>query len=53
MTDPDPREAWPHPTRHLYTSTYCQHAQHSDCRLTCKVCSAPCLCPCHRGRADD
>lgn len=33
---------------HLYVSTYCQHGQHGDCRLTCKICSAPCLCPCHR-----
>jgi hypothetical protein len=32
---------------HLYVSTYCQHEQHSDCRLSCKICKAPCLCPCH------
>jgi hypothetical protein len=33
---------WPH-----YTSTYCIHGRHGDCRLTCKVCSAPCQCSCH------
>lgn len=36
----------PPPVTHLYISTYCQHTLHGDCRLTCKVCSAPCLCPC-------
>ena len=30
-----------------YFSTYCQHGDHEDCRLTCKTCSAPCLCSCH------
>jgi hypothetical protein len=30
--------------RHAYISTYCQHGQHDDCRLTCKCCDAPCLC---------
>lgn len=34
------------PTVHRYVSTYCQHAQCGDCRLSCKVCGAPCLCPC-------
>jgi len=34
--------------RHYYVSTYCQHEQHADCRLACKLCDAPCLCPCHR-----
>lgn len=33
---------------HRYVSTYCQHDWHSDCRLTCKVCGADCLCQCHR-----
>lgn len=32
---------------HLYVSTYCQHRRHNDCRLTCKLCAAHCLCPCH------
>lgn len=32
---------------HIYVSTYCQHAQHERCRLTCKVCEARCRCPCH------
>lgn len=32
---------------HLYTSTYCHHGQHSDCRLRCKVCAAQCRCRCH------
>lgn len=32
---------------HLYISTYCQHDKHEDCRLTCKICESPCLCPCH------
>lgn len=34
-------------TRHLYVSTCCQHELHADCRLICKHCEAPCLCPCH------
>jgi hypothetical protein len=36
-------ELWPH-----YTSTYCIHAHHEDCRETCKVCEGPCLCNCHK-----
>lgn len=47
---------------HRYVSTYCQHAlaaggslsvpywpyaQHQLCRRHCKVCHAPCRCPCH------
>lgn len=35
---------------HPYISTYCQHDQHKGCRLYCKLCTAPCLCPCHQGR---
>ena len=35
-------QVWPH-----YVSTYCMHEQHDDCRLTCKICHAPCLCYCH------
>lgn len=31
-----------------YWSTYCIHLNHADCRMTCKTCQAPCLCPCHR-----
>jgi hypothetical protein len=38
------------PTTH-YVSTYCIHGAHSDCRLTCKLCGAPCRCSCHA--ADD
>jgi hypothetical protein len=30
-----------------YFSTYCLHADHLNCRLTCKICDAPCRCPCH------
>lgn len=37
------QEGW-HPH---YTSTYCIHELHEDCRLTCKTCQLPCLCPCH------
>lgn len=37
----------PQTTVHLYTSTYCQHEQCGSCRLWCKVCYSPCLCPCH------
>jgi hypothetical protein len=37
------RGEWVHP----YVSTYCQHGEHGDCRLACKVCGAICLCPCH------
>ncbi len=36
-------KAYPH-----YTSTYCIHGNHADCRMTCKTCKAPCLCKCHR-----
>jgi hypothetical protein len=32
---------------HSYTSTYCLHGLHEDCRLVCKVCAAPCRCDCH------
>lgn len=35
------------PMTHQYVSTYCQHEQHNDCRLSCKLCKAPCLCRCH------
>jgi hypothetical protein len=31
-----------------YVSTYCIHDNHTDCRLTCKTCKAPCRCWCHR-----
>lgn len=31
-----------------YWSTYCVHHRHSECRLTCKTCDAPCLCVCHK-----
>jgi hypothetical protein len=34
---------------HLYVSTACRHELHDQCRLTCKWCSAPCMCRCHRG----
>lgn len=30
-----------------YTSTYCIHEQHDQCRLTCKTCERECLCACH------
>ncbi len=44
----DGRLYYPH-----YWSTYCIHLNHADCRLTCKTCDAPCLCPCHEeGRTD-
>lgn len=33
-----------------YTSTYCLHGNHPSCRLTCKLCQAPCQCRCHAGR---
>lgn len=32
---------------HPYTSTYCLHELHDRCRLTCKMCAAPCRCVCH------
>jgi hypothetical protein len=32
---------------HVYWSTYCLHGYHEDCRLTCKICDAPCVCVCH------
>lgn len=30
-----------------YLSTYCLHDAHDQCRLTCKLCDAPCRCVCH------
>lgn len=30
-----------------YTSTYCIHDHHDQCRLTCKICADPCKCHCH------
>lgn len=33
--------------QHVYVSTYCQHEQHNNCRLKCKICEAPCRCWCH------
>lgn len=38
----DRSDEWPH-----YTSTYCIHDRHGDCRLACKICRAPCRCSCH------
>jgi hypothetical protein len=46
-TDRLPYAYYPH-----YWSTYCVHHQHTDCRLTCKHCEAPCLCFCHAARID-
>ena len=45
----------PRPTliEHPYTSTYCLHGLHEDCRLNCKVCNAPCRCDCHLTVAPD
>jgi hypothetical protein len=34
--------------RSHYVSTYCLHGACSDCRLTCKSCSARCRHGCHR-----
>lgn len=31
-----------------YTSTYCIHDLHDECRLTCKTCVRHCLCACHK-----
>lgn len=39
---PGSHDDWPH-----YTSTYCIHDRHADCRLSCKTCKAPCRCSCH------
>lgn len=39
-----------------YLSTYCEHglgegrSEPSQCRVTCKVCHAPCACSCHGGQ---
>jgi hypothetical protein len=52
MTEPDPgspdagRTA---PSEHEYLSTYCIHGDCTNCRLTCKICKASCVCPCHAG----
>lgn len=48
---------------HWYVSTYCQHEEHMMCKADagfdtngqiftripaqCKLCAAPCRCPCH------
>lgn len=32
---------------HDYRSTACGHLTHTECRLTCKFCGAPCQCDCH------
>lgn len=40
---------WPAYGAHAhYTSTYCIHARHSDCRIQCKHCEAQCRCGCHQ-----
>ena len=36
---------------HVYTSTACQHEFHGECRITCKFCDTPCICPCHESRS--
>jgi len=50
-----PAEFYPH--NHVffphYYSTYCIHDRHGECRKTCKTCSDPCLCPCHRLASTD
>lgn len=33
---------------HLYYGTYCHHDNHGACKLVCKTCSSPCICPCHQ-----
>ena len=49
---------------HLYVSTACQHAIHEYCKssegargpkkaMTCKFCSARCLCPCHEAEESE
>lgn len=30
-----------------YTSTYCIHGLHGECRVTCKHCPRRCRCRCH------
>lgn len=42
--NPDPQGL----PRHPYQSTACTHGLHDRCRKTCKFCSAPCMCECHR-----
>lgn len=42
-----PREAMLLTRLGHYTSTYCLHGKHVQCRLTCKHCQAPCRCSCH------
>jgi hypothetical protein len=32
---------------HAFFSTGCYHGQHGQCQQICKICSTPCLCPCH------
>jgi uncharacterized protein YegP (UPF0339 family) len=36
-----------------YTSTYCIHLLHDQCRLTCKHCASQCLCKCHSMMGND
>lgn len=30
-----------------YTSTYCMHENHAECKIDCKTCHKKCLCDCH------
>jgi hypothetical protein len=34
---------------HIYRSTAYHHGLHARCRKSCKFCSVPCNCPCHKG----
>jgi hypothetical protein len=36
---------------HVYKSTACQHAEHAQCRKSCKYCPSECVCPCHDAAA--
>lgn len=45
--DQDVVRAYLKASRPHYTSTYCIHDDHQDCRLVCKTCQSPCRCPCH------
>lgn len=47
LRDAKPAAEHPH-----YTSTYCIHGLHDQCRLTCKTCDEGCQCDCHRSSRD-
>jgi hypothetical protein len=52
MSVENPSDAVHHTRLGHYLSTYCLHEDHGSCRLTCKICEAPCRCDCHASEED-